>query len=494
MPLADSQAPPVELLEKPCRVPEAITHSEGRTMDGSATQAAALPLPDTPAPARPMPLHPPFTPADRCMSDVLGESVLSVATDSGLSAAATTAASSPISSPVRCHNPYAAVLRPEHMGLWERELDLFTSAMHADESGSGGSAVYDPIPDDPAYGCYAGQHQHYTATAEWCDADNVGDDFTAFPPYRSSAAPSCYAAAAGYPPHMTGYASTYPMRAGGGSPHHEHHAAAATVTPSHGYHPLLSPAAAATPPAAAPAAAAAAILDYAGLVLPTLRRKVDVAASTGLRGVVRLHHKNRWSGACVDIACAVGDVVLVQRLSRTGQPDQVDCGLVAEILPLAEFEQRVANGTLPPQFPRTLPDVKVLSLLTAEQKLYVAHLEKLEAYLTGEIMDYVTSLPADDPLSTIDVETCEYQFDERMVFVYFRAPRVVKFRALLDVIFKMCGRPVWMHQVDLPTPFASANTSVSSASRAAAAAAEGGAAAGRGGKAPRGSRRGGGKA
>jgi hypothetical protein len=360
--------------------------------------------------------------------------------------------------------------------------------MPADDGSGGGGACYNPMPGCHAYGRCGGDRYH-AATADDCDSAGDGG----FPPYRSSPCYGSDGATAAYPPHAAGYASsTYPMHAGGGSPHHL--AAAADGTPSHGYHRPFSPAAAAITAAAAPAAAAA-ILDYASLVLPTLRRKVDVAASHDLRGVVRLHHKNRWSGACVDIPCAVGDVVLVQRLSRTGLPDQVDCGLVAEMLPLADFELRVANGTLPPQFLRTLPAVKVLSLLTAEQTLYVAHLERLEAYLTQEITDYVKGLPADNPLSTIDVETCEYQFDERMVFVYFHAPRVVKFRALLDVIFKMCGRPVWMHQVDLPTPFASANTSVSSASRAAAATAEGhGAGRSSGAKAPHGGRRGAGKA
>ena len=64
------------------------------------------------------------------LSDALGMSIMSTATDTGLSSGPGTATGSPasstVSSPARCHNPYVQVLRPEHIGLWERAVDPST--------------------------------------------------------------------------------------------------------------------------------------------------------------------------------------------------------------------------------------------------------------------------------------------------------------------------------------------------------------------------------
>jgi hypothetical protein len=206
-----------------------------------------------------------------------------------------------------------------------------------------------------------------------------------------------------------------------------------------------------------------AISEYASAVWPSARRMPSIKEDH--RAVVRLHHKKRWTGAFVDFPVRVGDVVLVERLSKRGLPTQTDCGLVAEKISLQEFQSRVSSRTLPVPFPASLPTVKVLQIADSAQCEHIRKLEAMEAALTADIRGYIRTLPGSADISLIDVETCEFQYDEKLVYVYFRAAKLVKFRPLLDVIFSMCGRPVWMHQVDR-TPFASANTSVSSSSSA----------------------------
>lgn len=204
--------------------------------------------------------------------------------------------------------------------------------------------------------------------------------------------------------------------------------------------------------------------EYACQVMPSLRRLPPSLLSTAavdVRSVVRLQHKLRSTFAVANFAVDVGTVVLVERMPQGKRALQTDCGLVTEKIALADFDRRLQSQWLPPGFPRALPRVNVLRAADDADMQAVRRLEEKEAALAASIRQHVATLPPTDELSLVDVETCEYQFDENLVYVYFRAAKFVTFRPLLDVLFRMCKRPVWMHQIDR-TPLSSANTSVSS--------------------------------
>jgi hypothetical protein len=206
--------------------------------------------------------------------------------------------------------------------------------------------------------------------------------------------------------------------------------------------------------------------------MPSLRRVPPwmATAAGDPRSVVRLQHKMRSTFAVANFAVDVGTVVLVERVPQGKRAMQTDCGLVADKMALADFERYVASRTQPPNFPKALPQVKVLRPADDADLLAVQRLEAQEAALTARIRQHVNTLPPTDELSLMDVETCEFQFDGQLVYVYFRATKSVRFRPLLDVVFRMCQRPVWMHQMD-HTPSSSANTSVSSSGVASSVAA-----------------------